>query len=69
MRLPLIRLWEKLTGVPHRHENAERVSFASDELTREVREISSRLKPYAESDDPLVAMMTDIFNQRQMRQD
>lgn len=60
------RLWEKIIGIPHQHENAARVSLASYELTSEVRKISSRLKPYVEADDPLVALMTDLFNQREM---
>lgn len=63
---PLTRLWEKLAGIPHRQENAQRVLFAVDELTKEVRKASDQLKPYTEADDPLVALMTDIFNKRQM---
>jgi hypothetical protein len=66
MRYPLIRLWEKIFGIPHRHDEADRVSFASRELTKQVREVSSHLKPYTEESDPLVALMTDIFNQRGM---
>jgi hypothetical protein len=62
-----IRLLEKITGRPHRHGNARMVSEAADGLRREVRELSDTLHPYAEADDPLVALMTDLFNQRQMR--
>lgn len=62
----LARLWEKILGVPHRHENSALVALASYELTKEVRKAQSQLKVYTEADDPLVAMMTDIFNKRQM---
>lgn len=65
--MTLARLWESILGVPHRHENAAMVSFASDELARATRRLHTHLRPYAESDDPLVALMTDIFNQREMR--
>lgn len=61
-----IRIWETVLGIPHKHENAARVSAASDELSRATRSLSNHLKPYAESDDPLVALMTDVFNKRQM---
>ena len=63
----MIRLWEKIFGLPHRHEYADRVSFASHELTKEVRKVSSHLKSYTETDDPLVALLTDIFNKRELR--
>lgn len=66
MSTPLTRLWEKLAGIPHKQENAARVLFAVDELTKEVRKASDQLKPYTKADDPLVALMTDIFNQREM---
>lgn len=61
-----VRLFEKLTGTPHRHDNATRVSLAAEELTETTRELSTYLKPYLESDDPLVSLMTDVFNKRQM---
>lgn len=61
-----VRLIEKITGTPHRHENATRVSLATDELTQSTRLLSAHLKPYLESDDPLVSLMTDVFNRRQM---
>jgi len=61
-----VRLFEKLTGTPHRHDNARRVSLATDELTESTRLLSAHLKPYLESDDPLVSLMTDVFNRRQM---
>ncbi|WP_065755184.1 hypothetical protein [Bradyrhizobium paxllaeri] len=61
------RLIEKLTGRPHRHDNAQLVKQAAGELRRDVGKLSSMLRPYMEADDPLVALMTDLFNQRQMR--
>ena len=66
MRVPLNRLWEKIFAIPHKHHEADRVSIASEELTQQVRKVSSGLKPYTEADDPLVAMMTDIFNKREL---
>lgn len=64
MKAPLVRLWEIIAGIPHKHENADRVSFASDELSTAARSLSARLKPYAESDDPLAALMADIAEVR-----
>jgi hypothetical protein len=63
----VMRLYEKLTGIAHRHDNADRVARAADGLTDSIRELSATLKPYRESDDPLVALMTDVFNRRQLR--
>jgi hypothetical protein len=66
---PLVRLWEKVFRIPHRHEEASRVSAAAEELTSTARALNARLKPYVESDDPLVALMTDVFNRRSMGSD
>jgi hypothetical protein len=63
----LVRLFEKLTGKPHQHRNAQKVAAAVGDLRRDVSALSSKLRPYTEADDPLVALMTDVFNQRQMR--
>jgi len=63
---PFIRLWEKIMRIPHQHVNADHVVTASDNLAQSARDLSSKLKPYIESDDPLVALMTDVFNRRQM---
>jgi hypothetical protein len=63
----LVRLFEKLTGKPHQHRNAQKVAAAVGDLRRDVSALSSRLRPHAEADDPLVALMTDVFNQRQLR--
>lgn len=65
--MTLARLWESILGVPHRHENAAMVSSASEELSRATRRLHTHLRPYVESDDPLIALMTDVFNQREMR--
>ena len=66
---PLVRLWETIMRIPHRHENANHVAKATDELAQSARELTAQLKPYIEADDPLVALMTDVFNRRQMRSD
>jgi len=63
-----VRLFEKLTGSKHRHDDAMRVSAAADDLTASIRELSATLKPYHESDDPLAALMTDVFNKRRLGQ-
>lgn len=60
----IVRLYEKLTGTPHRHEDAERVSRALDGLTNSIEELSATLKPYSNADDPLVAFMTDVLKRR-----
>lgn len=65
--MTLARLWETVLGVPHRYENAARVSLAGEELSRAAKGLHTHLRGYAESDDPLVALMTDVFNQREMR--
>lgn len=60
----VVRLYEKLTGTPHRHDDAERVAAAVDGLSQATRELSATLKPYIESDDPLVAF-TDMLKRRE----
>jgi hypothetical protein len=65
----VVRLMEKLTGTPHRHEHKDNVAAAAKDLTASIQELAKTLKPYRESNDPLVALMTDIFNQRQMMVD
>jgi hypothetical protein len=60
----VVRLYEKLTGRPHRHDDAEMVSAAAKELSSSIRELSATLKPYNESGDPLVALMTDVLDHR-----
>jgi hypothetical protein len=63
----IVRLIEKITGTPHRHDNAAMVSLASEKLTQRIDDLSATLRPYSEADDPLVAMMTDVFNRRQLK--
>lgn len=65
--MALVRLWEKITGAPHQHEQARKVSAVADELSSDVKKLSETMRPYLDADDPLVAFMTDVFNQRQMR--
>ena len=63
-----VRFLEKLTGTPHQRQNAQKVADVARGLREDVKKLSTTLRPYAESEDPLVALMTDIFNQRQARQ-
>jgi len=63
----LARLFEVLTGAPHKYEQSQKVSDAADELSSDVQKLSETIRPYLDADDPLVAFMTDVFNQRQMR--
>lgn len=63
----LVRLFEKLTNTPHKYEESRKVEVAANELAQSARLLSSRIKPYAEAEDPLVAFMTYVFNQRSMR--
>ncbi len=62
----LVRLLEKLTGSPHRHDNASRVRTATAQLSHTVDDFSATLKQYETAPDPLVALLTDVFNQRQL---
>ena len=61
-----VRLWEKVLGIPHRHENAARVAAASEELSSTVRALTAQLKPYVESEDPLAAFMRDAMRNRRL---
>jgi hypothetical protein len=61
------RLVEKITGSPHRHDIADSVSMAAAGLSRSIDRLSANLKPYSQSEYPLVALMTDVFNRRQMK--
>jgi len=60
------RLIEKLTGTPHRHDIADSVHTAAAGVSRSVDRLSAALKPYSKSDQPLVALLTDVFNKLQM---
>lgn len=62
----LVRLYEKLMGIPHQKRNADMVRHAVSGLKEDVSSISKRLQEYQESDDPLVALMLDMFNTREM---
>jgi hypothetical protein len=62
-----VRLMEKLSGRPHQHYTAQKVSDMASDLRQDVNSLATKMRPYAEADDPLVALMTDVFNQRQMR--
>jgi hypothetical protein len=62
----LSRFFEKITGRPHQHHNAERVTDVVAALSCDVRKLTESLQPYVEANDPLVEFMTDVFNKRQM---
>jgi propanediol dehydratase small subunit len=61
-----VRFMERLTGKPHQHHNAERVTDVAPDPREDIHKLSTTLRPYVESDDPLVALMTDVFNRRQL---
>lgn len=61
-----IRLIEKITGQPHRYDNLARVTKAAQELKDELNQLSSVIRPYTESEDPLAALMLDMFNKKQL---
>lgn len=62
-----VRIVEVITGKPHRYEESRKVSEATSALRDDVQKLAEKIKPYVEADDPLVALMTDLFNQRAMR--
>ena len=61
------RLIETITGMPHRHEIADSVSVAAAGVARSVDRLSEALKPYVKADEPLVALLTDVFNKSQFK--
>ena len=63
----MYRLIEKLTGTPHRHDIADSVHTAAAGVSRSVDRLSAALKPYSKSDEPLAALLTDVFNKLQMK--
>jgi hypothetical protein len=62
-----LRLVEKLMDRPHQHYTAQKVSEVADDLRQDVHSLARKMRPYVEAYDPLVALMTDVFNQRKMR--
>lgn len=64
----LERLKEIITGRPHRYMNAEMVSEAARRLSDRADQLSQVIKPYQESEDPLVMLLTDAIIQRQFRE-
>jgi len=62
-----MRLIEKITGSPHRHDIADSVHTAAAGVSRSVDRLSDALKQYSKADEPLVALMTDVFNKLQMK--
>jgi len=60
------RLIEKITGTPHRHDIADGVHMAAAGVSRSVDQLADALKPYVRADEPLVALLTDVFNKQQL---
>lgn len=63
----MVELIRKLLRRDRPQDDAREVTEAVNALHEDVKELSGFLKPYVEADDPLVALMTDMFNQRSMR--
>lgn len=63
----LTRIYEKLMGLPHQKHHAERVKRAAEELSQDVKSLTQRIERYREEDDPLVALMQDIYNDSETR--
>lgn len=59
----LTRLLEIITRRPHRYNNAQAVREATEGLRQDVQNLSARLRPYIEADDPLKALMDDLHDQ------
>ena len=62
-----MRLMETITGAPHRHDIADSVHTAAAGVARSVDKLSAALKPYSKADEPLVALLTDVFNRSQLK--
>lgn len=62
----LTRVWELISGSPHQYKNAAMVNDATNSLIERAEELAHAVKPYRESEDPLMMFMTDVFNQRAM---
>ena len=62
-----MRLLETITGTPHKHEIADSVAVAAAGVARSVDKLSEALKPYANAEQPLVALLTDVFNKSQLK--
>ena len=62
-----MRLIEKITGTPHRHDIADSVHTAAAGVSRSVDKLSAALNPYSKADEPLVALLTDVFNKLQLK--
>ncbi len=59
-----VRLMEKLSGSPHQHSESDMVHAAAARLSERAEELAAALKPYRESEDPLVMLLTDAIVQR-----
>jgi hypothetical protein len=53
-------------GLPHEKRHAAMVRQAATDLREDVKSLSSKLSKYQEKDDPLVALMLDVFNDREV---
>lgn len=63
----LVRIFETLTGKPHRYEESRKVIEAIDDLKDQTTRLLTSVKYYAEAADPIVAFMIDVFNYRAMQ--
>ncbi|MCK1670324.1 hypothetical protein [Bradyrhizobium sp. 150] len=66
----LLAQWmKKISGKSREQDDARAASQAAlMELRDDMRHLTTMLRPYIEADDPLVALMVDVFNQRQVIQ-
>jgi hypothetical protein len=64
----MVRVIEILTGRPHRQLNAEMVHTAAERLSKRADELSEVMRPYRQSEDPLVMLLTDAIIQRNFRE-
>jgi hypothetical protein len=64
----LARIKEIIMRKPHRRLNAEMVSEATRRLSERADQLSTIIKPYQESEDPLVMLLTDAIIQRKFRE-
>lgn len=67
IRNTLNRIWETITLQPHRYDTSKEVRRATEAMIEDSQRLQSYLRPYVESEDALVALMTDLFNTRAMR--
>lgn len=60
-----VRLWEKITGTPHKHMLADSVRAAAIGLSESARSVNEKLAPYKDAPDPFMAAFADLYEARQ----